>query len=203
MENTDLIIKNLLQQSESDRIEFKTKASPDEVAKTVTAFINGHGGDLLLGVDEDRKVVGLVNAQQYRMDIRNYLSNHIVPTPPVSINLFIYHLKPLMIINAWEGAEKPYSFKQEIYHRVKGQNISGENSDDLPISENSKEVETKLAQIAAYIREKGVANTSDIVTLTHKSVATVKRYLKILKEKGIIHFVGSRNRKIGGYRMVD
>ena len=209
MENTDLIIKNLIQQEESDRIEIKTKASPDAIAQTVTAFINDSGGDLLLGVDENRKVIGLVNAQQYRNEIRAYLSNHIVPTPPVSINLFIYHYKPLIIISVWEGANKPYTYKQQIYHRENGRNYTGEHQADMPPEPDSnfevvsKVVEIELKQIYAFIKERGVANTSDVMQLSNKSLATAKRYLKILKERKLISFVGSANHKIGGYKVIE
>jgi len=209
MENTDLIIKNLIQQVESDRIVIITKASPDDIAQTVTAFINDGGGDLLLGVDENRKVVGLVNAQQYRNEIRDYLSNHIDPAPPVSINLIIFNFKPLIIISAWEGANKPYTYKQQIYHRENGQNYTGDFKADLPFEPDSsfdmvsKVVETELKHIYDFIKEKGVANTSDIMQLSNKSLATAKRYLKILKERKLISFVGSANHKIGGYKVME
>jgi predicted HTH transcriptional regulator len=205
MENTDLIIKNLLQQTESDRIEVGTKIPLDAIAISVTEFINGDGGDMLLGVDENRKVVGVINAQQYRNEIRDYLSKKIVPVPPVSINLFIFHLKPLIVIHAWEGADKPYSYNQQIYHREKpaetGEEIPEESESNFETV--SKGVESELKQIYMYIKEIGTANTSDLVTLTNKSLATVKRYLKILKARKMIHFIGSRNHKIGGYKVID
>jgi len=202
MENPDLIITNLLQQAANNRVEIKANASLDDIAQTITAFINGHGGDFLLGVDENKKVVGLVNAQQYRMTIRDYLSKNISPIAPISINLIIYNSKPLILINAWEGAQKPYFLNEKICLRKNGQNYQDEGT-NLDFDEMSKGVETKLMEIYNFIRDNGVANTSDIVELTNKSVATVKRYLKILKEKEMIRFVGSRNRKIGGYKIVD
>ncbi|MDR1341087.1 MAG: hypothetical protein LBK58_13685 [Prevotellaceae bacterium] len=48
-----------------------------------------------------------------------------------------------------------------------------------------------------------MTKSSDIKKHIDKSDATVKRYLKILKDNSLISFVGSRNNKIGGYKIAD
>lgn len=53
------IIDNLLEQEEDIRIAFKANPNIDTIGKTITAFINTQGGDLLLGVDEHKKIVGV------------------------------------------------------------------------------------------------------------------------------------------------
>ncbi|MDR3365989.1 MAG: putative DNA binding domain-containing protein [Prevotellaceae bacterium] len=121
MKNNDLIIKNLLQMSDNERIELKPTASLEEIAETLTAFINSHGGDLLLGADEHKTVVGVQGDGLARVDIQNYLSKAIIPSAPISISEFLYQGKRLLLISAWEGSKKPYSYQQKFYIRRNGQ----------------------------------------------------------------------------------
>ena len=61
MDNNSFIIDNLLQQAENERIELKANAKLDTIAKEITAFINSHGGDLILGVGDNKNIVGIKN----------------------------------------------------------------------------------------------------------------------------------------------
>jgi ATP-dependent DNA helicase RecG len=135
MGNNDLIIKNLLQQSKSERLEFSRTTSLDNMAKTITAFINTRGGDLLLGVDDNKKVLGLPNAQQLVADIQTYLAKKIVPTAPISIHFSTYEGKPLILISVWEGANKPYSYNLNFYYR----------KDVLTVKSDSKNIEEMIS----------------------------------------------------------
>ena len=69
---------------------------------------------------------------------------------------------------------------------------------DEPINEPIK---VELAQIIGLIlNQQGIAR-AEISESTPKSFATVKRYLKLLKDKGLIEYVGSN--KTGGYYIPD
>ena len=48
--------------------------------KSVSAFANGIGGVLLFGVDDDRSIVGLANAQQDAEAISRLIKERITPT---------------------------------------------------------------------------------------------------------------------------
>ena len=53
--------------AEATEIDFKVALEvkkPKSWLKSVSAFANGIGGVLLFGVDDDRSIVGLTNAQQ-------------------------------------------------------------------------------------------------------------------------------------------
>lgn len=52
-------LKRLVAQGESARVEFKkSTAEKDRACRTLCAFANGHGGDLIFGVTPAGKVVG-------------------------------------------------------------------------------------------------------------------------------------------------
>ena len=64
-------------------------------------------------------------------------------------------------------------------------------------------VKTELLHIYTFIKRNPLVKVSDIQRHINKSNATAERYLKILKDNGLIIFDGSGNRKIGGYIIVD
>ncbi|MDD4210559.1 MAG: putative DNA binding domain-containing protein, partial [Bacteroidales bacterium] len=117
MENS-FIIENLLQQKEGVRLEFKAKPNIDAIAKSITSFINTQGGDLVVGIDDNKNVLGIENAQQQSVTIQNALVELIKPTAPISVQVINYKKKEVILISVWEGAKKPYQYKGAIYNRI-------------------------------------------------------------------------------------
>ncbi|MBS3913423.1 MAG: putative DNA binding domain-containing protein [Bacteroidetes bacterium] len=118
MEN-NFIIENLLQQNEGVRLEFKLQPNIESIAKTITAFINTHGGDLVVGIDDRiKKVIGVENAAQQAKTIQKALIEQITPTAPISVQIVKFRNKELILISVWEGAKKPYQFKGGIFDRI-------------------------------------------------------------------------------------
>ncbi len=141
MDNNSFIIENLLQQAENERIELKANANLDTIAKEITAFINSHGGDLILGVDDNKNIFGIKNAEQFAVEIQIFLVSNIVPIAPISVLPISYKNKELILISVWEGAKKPYSFKQVIYNRVGSNTIVAKNTEILNLIENRKKAD--------------------------------------------------------------
>lgn len=117
MENS-FIIENLLQQKEGVRLEFKASPNIDAIAKSITSFINTQGGDLVVGVDDNKNVLGIENAQEQSVSIQNTLVELIKPTAPISVQVISYKKKEVILISVWEGAKKPYQYKGAIYNRI-------------------------------------------------------------------------------------
>lgn len=124
MDNT-FVIDNLLRQNESDVLEFKEKYSPEVIAKNVTAMLNNRGGDILVGITDDKRVVGI----DKDVDIGKFLSrllSRITPSAPIDVQLVDYDGKNILMIRVWEGSQKPYSFKGTIYQKIgnRGKSLS-------------------------------------------------------------------------------
>ena len=117
MENS-FIIENLLQQKQGVRLEFKAKPNIDAIAKSITSFINTQGGDLVVGIDDNKIVLGIENAQQQSIAIQDALVELIKPTAPISVQVINYEKKEVILISVWEGAKKPYQYKGAIYNRI-------------------------------------------------------------------------------------
>lgn len=116
MEN-NFIIDNLLAQQEGTRLEFKATLNKEAIAKTITAFINTQGGDLLIGVEDNKKIVGVENAEKVCASIQKMLVEYIQPIAPIFTQVVNYKKKDLLLISVWEGAKKPYQFKGKIFTR--------------------------------------------------------------------------------------
>lgn len=117
MENS-FIIENLLQQKEGVRLEFKADLDIDSIAKSITSFINTQGGDLVVGISDKKKVIGLEGAKQNAVFIQGYLVGLIKPTAPISVQVINYKKRDVILISVWEGANKPYQYKGVIYNRI-------------------------------------------------------------------------------------
>lgn len=111
------IIDNLLMQSESEQLEFKAHFDENVIAKNVTAMLNEHGGTILVGVNEEKNVVGVSTD----IDVKNLLSslmNKIRPSAPIDVQSVEYETKRVILISVWEGAQKPYLYEGAIYQKI-------------------------------------------------------------------------------------
>ena len=115
MDNS-FIIDNLLQQQEGVRLEFKAAANREAIAKTITAFINTQGGDLVIGIDDDKKVVGVENAEKIRESFQNLLIDWIKPNAPISSQVIRYKKKDVILISVWEGAKKTIPIQRKDFY---------------------------------------------------------------------------------------
>lgn len=111
------IIDNLLHQNEGERLEFKLHYNEAVIARQVVAMLNAKGGDILLGIRDNKEIQGI----SPRLDIegiRLRLMTSIRPTAPISVNEIDYYGKQVILISVWEGAQKPYTYGGKIYQRI-------------------------------------------------------------------------------------
>lgn len=128
--DNNFIIENLLQQKEGVRLEFVAQPVIDAIAKSITSFINTQGGDLIVGIDDNKRVLGVENALQQSVAIQNTLVDLIKPTAPISVQVITYEQNEVLLISVWEGAKKPYQYKGIIYNRI-GQSTRTTTPDKL------------------------------------------------------------------------
>lgn len=111
------IIDNLLMQNESEHLEFKAHFDERIVAKDVTAMLNGSGGTILIGVNEEKAVVGVSSDLDVKKLLHS-LMNKIRPSAPIDVQSVEYDGKTVLLISVWEGAQKPYLCEGTIYQKV-------------------------------------------------------------------------------------
>ncbi|MCZ8297751.1 MAG: RNA-binding domain-containing protein [Flavobacterium sp.] len=114
----NLIISTLLKQHEGERLEFKSSINKNSIAEVITSFINTKGGDLLIGINDDKTPSGQSITENDRVDLETFLVNEIRPIAPIFSRLETYKKKNIIMISVWEGANKPYYFRNNIYTRI-------------------------------------------------------------------------------------
>ncbi|OGT32118.1 MAG: hypothetical protein A3E87_08315 [Gammaproteobacteria bacterium RIFCSPHIGHO2_12_FULL_35_23] len=67
-------LNNLIKNGESTTIEFKSStANLKSAAETLCAFLNGPGGIVLIGVADNKKLIGQQVTDRTKLDISNIL----------------------------------------------------------------------------------------------------------------------------------
>ena len=90
------IIDNLLMQNESEQLEFKAHFDESVVAKHITAMLNGRGGTILVGVSEEKSIVG-VSPDLDVKSILHSLMNKIRPSAPIDVQSVDYGDKIILL----------------------------------------------------------------------------------------------------------
>ena len=115
--NTEQLIKDLLKQEESGQLEFKEVVHKDSIGKTICGFLNNKGGQLLIGIKDNKEVIGIKDAGKKQIEIEQYLIKELVPEAPVMVSVENIGNKQLLLIKVWEGSNQPYIFNGGIYFR--------------------------------------------------------------------------------------
>lgn len=103
-----LDVKNLAQTGEGTFLEFKrTIPSAAKIAREMAAFANTSGGTLLIGVDDDKTLIGVEGYQEEEF-LLNKAANQICH-PKVSTTIEIVHFgeRDLLVIKVPESEQKP------------------------------------------------------------------------------------------------
>lgn len=119
----DQLIKNLIKQKESEQLEFVEALSKEHVANTICGFLNGKGGQILIGVKENGTIAGISNPTKYKEELRKYFSDTLLPEAPITISIEDVDNKKIANIEVWEGAKKPYISNGSIYYRKKDKTV--------------------------------------------------------------------------------
>ncbi len=126
-----------ISKGESRILEYKQELPKGKtLAKTVIAFANGAGGEILIGVDKNGKIVGI--PQDSIFELQDKVANLIYDqcSPVIIPELFLEKIKDklLLVIRVFTGSLKPYHLKNEdrlsgTYIRVGATNKQA----DLPV----------------------------------------------------------------------
>ena len=99
----------LIKQGENSSVEFKRgDVRAESLAREIVAFSNSYGGTLLLGVDDDRSVVGVDDDRNYEEWVANIARNNVVPPVHVSCEEIILGGKRIVLIEVPKGRDRPY-----------------------------------------------------------------------------------------------
>ena len=99
---------------ESRTLEYKESIS-STFLKTVSAFANYGSGEIIFGIADDGKIIGIPDPKAACLDIENRINDSIDPVPEYTLN--INEKTSVITLRVQEGLHKPYLYKAKAYRR--------------------------------------------------------------------------------------
>lgn len=130
-------IRNIIQQGEGLKIEFKeaTNSVPQSFYETVVSFSNTDGGTVLLGVDDNGKVLGIDPTAKTKLqkDIVSTLNTRDCINPPLYLQPFtVTHPDGEIMVIQVPASSQVHDHAERIYIR--------EFESDIDVTENQQKV---------------------------------------------------------------
>lgn len=166
---TPVTLEDMIAEGESDGLEFKAslrwdyelgdvnKKLEEVVLKTVAAFANAQGGTLLIGVEDDKTVLGLehdyvslgnVDRDRFEIHLRNLLNQQFGPgfvTSKVQLRFHDVDEKEVCQVDIVQA-------KEPIILKVKDKN--GQSIEKFYARSGNSSQEIPLSELAAYMKER-------------------------------------------------
>ena len=116
--------------AEATECDFKVALEvkkPKSWLKSVSAFANGIGGTLFFGIDNDRNVIGLADAQTDAEMISRLIKERITPYPNFILAPERDNGKDILVLSVSAGRSTPYYYKAdgitEAYIRIGNESV--------------------------------------------------------------------------------
>ena len=110
----NLSIENLIAQPESKTLEFKRDlSSPKSLLRTLVAFANTAGGRLIIGVGDDRQIVGVKDPLDEEERLCNLVADTIAPRLVPNIELITINGMTVLIAEVFLSSSRPHFLRSE------------------------------------------------------------------------------------------
>jgi len=104
-----LSLPELVGQGENEQTEFKRLVhSPSKIAKPITAFANSLGGIILIGVDDDKRIVGIHSEKEILEVVVEGVKLHTDPEPKIDIYHEEFKRRLVLFVIVPESPDKPH-----------------------------------------------------------------------------------------------
>ncbi|MDZ7681396.1 MAG: NAD(P)H-dependent glycerol-3-phosphate dehydrogenase [Fodinibius sp.] len=104
-----LDVKNLAQTGEGAFLEFKrTIPSAYKIAREIAAFANTKGGTLLIGVDDDKSLVGVMGYQEEEFLLAKAARELCRPAVDITIEIVYFGERDLLVIRVLRSSGQAY-----------------------------------------------------------------------------------------------
>lgn len=167
MKPRDLL--DLIEEGESLTCEFKRKFSTSEkIAREMIAFANTKGGYLLIGVDDDKDIVGVDSEKAEAELILNAAQNYCEPPLKINIDYVEIKGKEVVVVEIFESDLKP--------HRIQ------DYLNDLDINSSV---------VTIRVNDKSVQASKEMIRLmkSQTSELSLKKYSIGTNEKAVFEFL--------------
>ena len=163
---------------ESRTLEYKESIT-NTFLKTVSAFANYGSGEIIFGIADDGRIIGIQDPKAACLDIENRINDSIDPVPEYTLS--INEKTSVITLRIQEGLHKPYLYKAKAYRRNDSATIAadrlelarlileGRNSsyEELPASNQS---------LSFQILEEKLKTVLQIDSFTKDTLKTLELY---------------------------
>ncbi len=111
-------LEEMILDGESSTLEFKRKfTTPEKIAREMIAFANTSGGYLLIGVDDDRSIIG-IESEKEQLELLQFVCDFYID-PPMHYQTAIVELngKDILVIHIPESSCKPHRLVEHPYQK--------------------------------------------------------------------------------------
>ena len=172
MKRKDLL--GLIEGGENLRCEFKRKfTTHDKIAREMIAFANTKGGTLLIGVDDDKEIVGVESEKSEAELVKDAATNYCVPPVEYEIEYMDINGKEVVIVSIPESKMKP--------HRVQ---------------DYENEFDINKAIVCIRVNDKSVMASKEMVRIfrAETNELKLKKYSPGPVEKSVFDFLANNER---------
>jgi predicted HTH transcriptional regulator len=177
-------IEQLITSPESKTLEFKRDlSSPRPILKTLLAFANTAGGRLIVGVADDRQVIGVEHPLDEEERLCSLIADSIAPRLVPNVELMTVEGKTLLVVEVFLSGLRPHYLKAEgsengVYVRLGSTNRQADREliaelrrsaegiafDELPMPELSID-DLDLAAVKSLFRWDRKLGGEELITL--------------------------------------
>jgi predicted HTH transcriptional regulator len=167
MKPRDLL--DLIEEGENLTCEFKRKFSTSEkIAREMIAFANTKGGYLIIGVDDDKDIVGVESEKAEAELIQDAAINFCEPPLNFKIDYVEVKGKEVVVVEIFESENKP--------HRIQ---------------DYLKELDVNKSIVTIRVNDKSVQASKEMIRLmkSQSSKLSLKKYSIGTNEKAVFEFL--------------
>lgn len=96
--------------------EFKLETiHPDDLSAEMVGFANADGGQLIIGVSEERQIVGVGDADKLCQYVDNVALNNCVPPITISQEIVADGARTVLVVSIAKGEQRPYRTNRGVY----------------------------------------------------------------------------------------
>ena len=165
---------DLIEEGENLTCEFKRKFStPEKIAREMIAFANTKGGYLIIGVDDDKEIVGVESEKTESELILDAAQNYCEPPLRINIDYVEIKGKEVVVVEILESKLKP--------HRIQ---------------DYLNELDINNSVVTIRVNDKSVQASKEMIRImkSHSSEMSLKKYSIGANEKVVFEYLDKKER---------
>ncbi|HEX8428026.1 ATP-binding protein [Hymenobacter sp.] len=170
----------LIRRGEGEQLEFKKKTThPTRISRTLVSLANTHGGQVLVGVDDDGRIVGVRDAEEEMYLLRQAAEHYADPPLKLRIKEIEEEGRTVLVVTVPESLDKPHRAQVADgdwrgYVRVRDESVQTSQLTEKALKRN---------ELAFPRLEKLPLNKEELAVLEYlrqNSRITLPQYMKLL-----------------------